>query len=231
MITPSHIRGRSRHPASDGTSKTLCSGKFITLEGAEGVGKTTNREFIRSCIEMSGHSVSVTREPGGTPLAEQIRGLLLEHREGGMTSDTELLLMFAARAEHLARVIRPALDAGQWVLCDRFTDATYAYQGGGRGIPSSRIAALEEWVQGDVRPDLTLLLDLPVAEGLQRAGKRSSPDRFESEQAAFFERVRQAYLALAQQHPARYRVIDAAQPLEVVQQRIHDVLTDFFVAL
>ena len=209
----------------------MCGGKFITLEGAEGVGKTTNREFIRRCIEMSGHSVVVTREPGGTPLAEQIRDLLLERREGGMTSDTELLLMFAARAEHLARVIQPALDAGQWVLCDRFTDATYAYQGGGRGIPSSRIAALEEWVQGDLRPDLTLLLDLPVAEGLQRAGKRSSPDRFESEQVAFFEKVRQAYLALAQQHPARYRVIDAAQPLEVVQQCIRDVLTDFFVAL
>ena len=231
MITTSHMRGRSRHPASDGTSTSLCGGKFITLEGAEGVGKTTNREFIRRCIEMSGHSVVVTREPGGTPLAEQIRDLLLERREAGMTSDTELLLMFAARAEHLARVIQPALDAGQWVLCDRFTDATYAYQGGGRGIPSSRIAALEEWVQGDLRPDLTLLLDLPVAEGLQRAGKRSSPDRFESEQVAFFEKVRQAYLALAQQHPARYRVIDAAQPLEVVQQCIRDVLTDFFVAL
>ena len=231
MITTSHMRGRSRHPASDGTSTSLCGGKFITLEGAVGVGKTTNREFIRRCIEMSGHSVVVTREPGGTPLAEQIRDLLLERREAGMTSDTELLLMFAARAEHLARVIQPALDAGQWVLCDRFTDATYAYQGGGRGIPSSRIAALEEWVQGDLRPDLTLLLDLPVAEGLQRAGKRSSPDRFESEQVAFFEKVRQAYLALAQQHPARYRVIDAAQPLEVVQQCIRDVLTDFFVAL
>ncbi len=231
MITPSHMRGRSRHPASNGTSTSLCGGKFITLEGAEGVGKTTNRDFIRRCIEMSGHSVVVTREPGGTPLAEQIRDLLLERREAGMTSDTELLLMFAARAEHLARVIQPALDAGQWVLCDRFTDATYAYQGGGRGIPSSRIAALEEWVQGDLRPDLTLLLDLPVAEGLQRAGKRSSPDRFESEQVAFFEKVRQAYLALAQQHPARYRVIDAAQPLEVVQQCIRDVLTDFFVAL
>lgn len=207
-------------------------GKFITLEGAEGVGKTTNREFIRHCIEMSDHSVIVTREPGGTPLAEQIRSLLLECRdEGGMASDTELLLMFAARAEHLARVIRPALDAGQWVLCDRFTDATYAYQGGGRGIPNSRIAALEEWVQSELRPDLTLLLDLPVTEGLQRAGKRSTPDRFESEQVAFFERVRQAYLALAEQHPQRYRVIDAAQPLEIVQQRIGDVLTRFFATL
>lgn len=205
-------------------------GKFITLEGAEGVGKTTNREFIRHCIEQSGHPVVTTREPGGTPLGEQIRGLLLEQRdEGGMASDTELLLMFAARAEHLARVIRPALESGQWVLCDRFTDATYAYQGGGRGISRSRIAILEEWVQADLRPDLTFLLDLPVNEGLQRAGKRSAPDRFESEHAAFFERVRQAYLTLAQQYPTRYRVIDAAQPLEAVQQRIHDVLAKFLV--
>lgn len=236
MTTP-HMRGRPRHPASDGASRTLryrssrCGGKFITLEGAEGVGKTTNREFIRRCIEMSGHTVIVTREPGGTPLAEQIRGLLLERREDGMASDTELLLMFAARAEHLARVIRPALEAGTWVLCDRFTDATYAYQGGGRGIANQRIATLEEWVQGTLRPDLTLLLDLPVAEGLRRAGQRSAPDRFEAEQAAFFERVRQAYLALAQQYPARYRVIDATQPLEAVQKHIQTVLSDFFVSL
>lgn len=210
----------------------MSGGKFITLEGAEGVGKTTNREFIRRFIEMSGYPVIVTREPGGTPLGERIRSLLLEPcDEGGMASDTELLLMFAARAEHLSRVIRPALDAGQWVLCDRFTDATYAYQGGGRGIPSARIAALEEWVQGKLRPDLTLLLDLPVAEGLQRAGKRSTPDRFESEQAAFFEKVRQAYLALARQYPVRYRVIDAGQPLERVQQHIHEALSDFFTTL
>lgn len=218
-MTASHLHFTPRH------------GKFITLEGAEGVGKTTNREFIRRCIEESGRAVIVTREPGGTPLAEQIRSLLLECREEGMTSDAELLLMFAARAEHLARVIRPALEAGEWVLCDRFTDATYAYQGGGRGIANQRIAALEEWVQGALRPDLTLLLDLPVAEGLQRAGQRSVPDRFESEQAAFFERVRQAYLVLAQQYPARYRVIDAAQSLETVQKRIHNVLTDFFATL
>lgn len=222
---------RSQHSASDGTSTSVCSGKFITLEGAEGVGKTTNREFIRRCIEMSGRTVIVTREPGGTPLAEQIRSLLLERREDGMASDTELLLMFAARAEHLARVIRPALEAGTWVLCDRFTDATYAYQGGGRGIANQRIAALEEWVQGELRPDLTLLLDLPVAEGLRRAGQRSDPDRFEAEQVAFFERVRQAYLALARQHPARYRVIDATQPLEAVQKHIQTVLNDFFVSL
>lgn len=202
-------------------------GKFITLEGAEGVGKTTNLEFIRRQIEAVGREVVVTREPGGTPLGEQIRSLVLQRRDDGMASDTELLLMFAARAEHLAHVIRPALDAGKWVLCDRFTDATYAYQGGGRGIPGARIAVLEDWVQGELQPDLTLLLDLPVAEGLQRAGKRSAPDRFESEQAAFFERVRQAYLALAHQHPQRYRVIDAAQPLEIVQQRIHETLTGF----
>ena len=206
-------------------------GKFITLEGAEGVGKTTNREFIRRCIEMSGRTVIVTREPGGTPLAEEIRHLLLQKRDEKVAADAELLLIFSARAQHIAEVIRPALQRGEWLLCDRFTDATYAYQGGGRGIASGRIAALEEWVQGALRPDLTLLLDLPVAEGLQRAGQRSVPDRFESEQAAFFERVRLAYLALAQQHPARYRVIDAAQPLERVQERIQTVLTDFFATL
>jgi len=199
-------------------------GRFITVEGGEGVGKTTNMEYLRERIEAAGHPVVMTREPGGTPLAEAIRGLLLAPDYRGMNSDCELLLMFAARAEHLARRILPALQAGEWVLCDRFTDATYAYQGGGRGLPRERIAQLETWVQGTLRPDLTLLLDVPVALGLKRAGDRSAPDRFEQEEAAFFERVRQAYLERAQTEPARYRVVDAAQPLPQVQQQLDRAL-------
>ena len=161
-------------------------GKFITLEGSEGAGKSTNLAFIRQLLEQAGRQVIVTREPGGTPLGEQIRSLLLNHHKDAMTSDTELLLMFAARAQHIAQVIRPALSAGNYVLCDRFTDATYAYQGGGRGIDSMRIAALEAWVQGDLRPDLTIYLDVPVEIGLARAGARSNPDRFESGEQDYF---------------------------------------------
>ena len=195
-------------------------GKFITVEGIEGVGKTTNMEFIHQQLLASGRDVVVTREPGGTPLGEAIRGLLLDPRYTGMDSTCELQLMFAARAEHLARVIRPALQQGQWVLCDRFTDATYAYQGGGRGIDKTIIARLEELVQGDFRPDLTLLLDVPVEVGLARAGQRGGLDRFEQEKRAFFERVRAAYLDMAREHPQRYRVIDAGQPLQQVQQAL-----------
>jgi dTMP kinase len=168
--------------------------------------------------------VLVTREPGGTPLAEAIRGLLLDPAYTGMDTLCELQLMFAARAEHLARVIRPALAAGQWVLCDRFTDATYAYQGGGRGVDVAVIARLEDLVQGGFRPDLTLLLDVPVELGLARASQRGALDRFEQEQVAFFERVRHAYLDMARRHPGRYRVIDASQPLEAVQQLIRECL-------
>jgi dTMP kinase len=199
-------------------------GKFITIEGGEGVGKTTNLAFIEARLRAAGIDVRVTREPGGTALGEDIRGLLLGHRHDGMASDTELLLMFAARAEHLAKVIKPALAAGLWVLCDRFTDATYAYQGGGRGIAREHIAQLEQWVQGDLRPDLTVLLDVPIAVGLQRAGERSAPDRFEREQSAFFERVRTAYLDLAKRYPQRFRVIDTTQPLEAVQRALGTVL-------
>ena len=195
-------------------------GKFITVEGIEGVGKTTNMEFIHQQLLASGRDVVVTREPGGTPLGEAIRGLLLDPRYTGMDSTCELQLMFAARAEHLARVIRPALQQGQWVLCDRFTDATYAYQGGGRGIDKTIIARLEVLVQGDFRPDLTLLLDVPVEVGLARAGQRGGLDRFEQEKRAFFERVRAAYLDMAREHPQRYRVIDAGQPLQQVQQAL-----------
>lgn len=193
-------------------------GRFITLEGVEGAGKTTLLHYVSELIAATGRQVTVTREPGGTPLGEALRELLLAHRQNGMTADSELLLMFAARAEHLACVIEPALAAGRWVVCDRFTDATYAYQGGGRGIAAPRIAALETWVQGTRRPDLTLLLDLPVALGRTRTTtRRGAPDRFEVEHDAFFERVRAAYLAQAQAYPQRYCVIDASQPLTQVQ--------------
>jgi dTMP kinase len=199
-------------------------GQFITVEGIEGVGKTTNIEFIHQRLLEAGKDVVVTREPGGTPLGEAIRGLLLDPEYTGMDSTCELQLMFAARAEHLARVIRPALEKGQWVLCDRFTDATYAYQGGGRGIDTEIIAHLEGLVQGDFRPDLTLLLDVPVEVGLARAGKRGDLDRFEQEEVDFFERIRQAYLDMAGQYADRYRLIDASQPLQQVQQQLELVL-------
>lgn len=201
-------------------------GRFITVEGGEGVGKTTNLEYVRAALEQAGKRVRVTREPGGTPLAERIRELLLDPANTGMSPDCELLLVFAARAEHLARVILPALADGEWVLCDRFTDATYAYQGGGRGLSRQRIAELEAMVQGEVRPDLTLLLDVPVEIGLARAGARGTLDRFEQEEAAFFERVRQAYRERAAAAPERYRVIDAGHPLAEVQAQIDRALSD-----
>jgi len=198
-------------------------GLFITLEGGEGAGKSTSLAFVREFLEQAGRRVVVTREPGGTPLGEKIRELLLHGREN-MDVDTELLLMFAARAEHLARVIRPALADGACVACDRFTDATYAYQGGGRGVPEARIRILEDWVQQGLRPDLTLLLDIPVEQGLGRAGQRSAPDRFEREKIDFFERVRNRYLAAAASEPQRIRVIDAACDIPQVQAQLRNAL-------
>jgi len=205
----------------------VTKGKFITVEGIEGVGKSTNIEFIRNILEASNRHVVVTREPGGTALGEELRKLLLDHRYDDMSNDAELMLMFAARAEHLAHVILPAIDSGKYVLCDRFTDATYAYQGGGRNISVERIAMLENWVQGGLRPDLTLLLDVPVATGMQRAENRSQADRFEQEQHDFFERVRNTYLALAARDPKRIRIIDASQSLENVQNQIQKELEPF----
>ena len=202
-------------------------GMFITVEGIEGVGKTTNMEYLQQIITAAGKELVVTREPGGTPLGEAIRGLLLDPQYKGMDPDCELQLMFAARAEHLDKVIRPAIAAGRWVLCDRFTDATYAYQGGGRGLDTGKIAALEQLVQGDFRPDLTLLLDVPVEVGLARAGNRSAPDRFEQEKVDFFERVRLAYLDMAASHDGRYRVIDAGRSLARVQEPLAEVLREF----
>ena len=209
------------------TNNDVSMGKFITLEGIEGVGKTSNLNFIRELLEEAGQDCVVTREPGGTSLGEALRELLLGHRDDNMSPDAELLLMFAARAEHLARVIRPALDAGKTVLCDRFTEATYAYQGGGRQLDISKISDLENWVQGDLRPDLTVILDAPVEVGRARAGKRSEPDRIEKEKDDFFERVRQAYIALAKQHPERICLVNAEPPLEDVQQQIRDKLVEY----
>ena len=191
-------------------------GRFITLEGVEGAGKTSRLEPLAAHLRRAGHEVELTREPGGTVLGERIRALLLAADGPAPALDTEALLMFAARAEHLARVVRPALDAGRWVLCDRFTDTTYAYQGGGRGLETARIAALEQWVQQDLRPHRTLLLDLPPEAGLARARTRGAADRFEAEALAFFERVRAAYLERARTDPGRFRVIDAAAPPQLV---------------
>lgn len=196
------------------------SGRFITFEGGEGAGKSSNIAFARDWLEARGVTCLVTREPGGTAVAEAIRAVLLNRHEEAMADMTELLLVFAARAQHLARVIEPALARGEWVLCDRFTDTTYAYQGAGREMGDGPVAALEKLVQGERRPDLTLLFDAPVAVGMARAGRRSSPDRIESEQLAFFERIRQAFLDRAAAEPARWRLLDAAQPLEAVQAQL-----------
>jgi dTMP kinase len=202
----------------------MAKGKFITIEGGEGAGKSTNIPFIQSYLKEKGVELVMTREPGGTPLSERIREVLLDKNETAMSDDTELLLMFAARAQHLDQLIRPALEQGKWVICDRFTDATYAYQGGGRGIEFERIAQLENWVQGSLRPDLTIIFDLPVEIGMVRAGKRSDPDRFEQENLDFFKRVRQCYLDRAHATPESYAIIDASPELNMVQASIIRVL-------
>lgn len=201
----------------------MARGIFITLEGGEGAGKTTHLATIEHWLVARGHSVITTREPGGTPLGERVRALLLD-RAVEMFADTELLLMFAARAEHVARVVRPALADGKVVVCDRFIDATYAYQGGGREIRDERIRTLEAWTLADLKPDLTLLFDVNVAEGLRRAATRGSLDRFEREQQAFQERVRAAYRARATAEPGRIAVIDAAQPIATVTQQVQKLL-------
>jgi len=180
--------------------------------------------FIENWLKNAGKEIVITREPGGTALGEKLRDVLLDAKEQSMCDDTELLLMFAARAQHLQEVIKPALAAGKWVLCDRFTDSTYAYQGGGRGIEMTRIAELEQWVQGDLRPDMTFILDLPVDVGLARAGKRSSPDRFELEKHDFFNKVRNTYLFRAAEQPERYAIIDASPEMAQVQASIQVVL-------
>lgn len=205
------------------------SGLFITLEGPEGAGKSTNREYLAQRLREQGIEVLLTREPGGTPLAERIRELLLTPSAEPMAADTELLLVFAARAQHLAEVIRPALARGMVVLCDRFTDATYAYQGGGRGLSVERIAQLEQFVQGSLRPDFTLLFDLPIEIGLARAEARGRLDRFEQEARSFFQTVRHTYLERAAQASACYRIVDAGQSLAQVQLALDAILPELLV--
>lgn len=199
-------------------------GKFITLEGTEGVGKSTNLTYIGTWLRQRQIPVLITREPGGTPLAEEIRGLLLAKRAETVDQTAELLLIFAARAQHLHQVIKPALAQGTWVLCDRFTDATYAYQGGGRGLDCKVIAQLEQLVQYGLQPDLTLILDIDVELGLKRAQGRGELDRFESETLAFFQQVRAAYHQRVVLAPDRYAVIDAGRSLEEVQDSIDQIL-------
>lgn len=190
--------------------------KFVTFEGIEGAGKSTQKQIFCEWLAARDIPFIETREPGGTPYAEQIRNLLLDHPEEPVAAKTELLLMFASRAQHLEQCILPALAHGQWVVCDRFTDATYAYQGGGRGLPLDWIETLERLVQGDRQPDLTLLLDVPVEVGLTRASRRGALDRIESETVAFFARVRAHYLARARAHADRFVVLDAtASPTQV----------------
>ncbi|WP_446808358.1 dTMP kinase [Methylomonas sp. 2BW1-5-20] len=202
----------------------MTRGRFITLEGGEGVGKSTNLQFIKQLLAERSIPFVLTREPGGTGIAEKIRGILLERQEESLTEQAELLLVFAARAQHIQQVILPALQQGQWVVCDRFTDATYAYQGGGRNMDLQTIAWLENTVQGQLRPDLTFVFDAPIEVGMQRAKHRGELDRFETEQLAFFERVRQAYLQRAATDLHRYKIIDASLPLHEVQRQLRSEL-------
>jgi dTMP kinase len=201
-------------------------GLFVTLEGGEGVGKSTALSFLAETLRNAGVEVVTTREPGGTALGEEVRKILLAPREEGVAPLAELLLVFASRAQHLEERIRPLLARGAWVLCDRFTDATYAYQSGGRGVPSVWVRQLEELVQGGLQPDCTLLLDAPVETGLERARDRGDLDRFEQEQQAFFQRVRETYLRLARESSGRYRIVDAAQDLADVQSQLTAIAED-----
>ncbi len=199
--------------------------RFITFEGMDGAGKSTQIARTANWLRARGHTVLLTREPGGTPLGESLRGLLLHE---AMHPDTEALLMFAARREHLAQVIEPALARGDWVLCDRFTDASFAYQGGGRGLDSARLEALEDWVQRGLQPGLTLLFDLPCEVAAQRlAASGGDPDRFEREQSDFFNRVRAAYLARAQADPGRMQVLDAARSPQEVSAQLEEILSRY----
>ena len=205
-------------------------GAFITLEGIEGVGKSTNLTFVAAMLRTAGLEVVTTREPGGTPLGERVRSWVLEGDHGQLSAEVETLLMFAARAQHLEHVIRPALAAGRWVLCDRFTDATFAYQGGGRGANASLLEHLRTEVQRGLEPDLTLLLDAPLEVGAGRIATRTL-DHFEREQQPFFQRVRDTYLGLAAANEKRIKLVDAAQPLAAVQKQIEaavDVLLERF---
>ena len=197
----------------------MTRGKFITLEGMDGAGKSTHLTWIPGFLQARGVQVMLTREPGGTPLGEKLRMLMLDKAQN-LHADTEALLMFAARREHLDKVILPALNDGIWVICDRFTDATFAYQAGGSGLAWARIAALESWVQDELQPDLTLYFDVPTEVGKARTLAAREPDRFEQEDHSFFDRVREAYLRRAREHPNRIAVIDASATLDAVKQSI-----------
>ena len=201
------------------------SGKFITLEGLDGAGKSTHLAGLAQVLRERGLTVRTTREPGGTALGERLRQLLLD-RDQRLHPETETLLMFAARHEHLDKIIRPALAAGAWVLCDRFTDATFAYQSGGSGVSWARIEALERWVHADLQPDLTVYLDVPPELGRARRDRIKAPDRFEQEAEAFFERVRAAYLRRAREAPARIRVIDASAMIPEIARHLENVLDE-----
>jgi len=192
-------------------------GRFITLEGVDGAGKSTHAAWLADTLRAMGHTVVATREPGGTPLGEALRGLVLSE---SMTLDTETLLMFAARCEHLAQVIEPALARGDWVVCDRYTDATYAYQGGGRQLGADRVAVLEQWMRPALQPDRTWLFDVPLELARARLANARQPDRFEREGAAFFERTRAAYHARAAAHPDRIRIVDSSRPVEQVRAQL-----------
>jgi dTMP kinase len=210
----------------------VTQGRFITLEGIEGAGKSTVARLVRDSLRARGLPVLMTREPGGTPLAERVRQIVLDPGDEHMTAQAETLLMFAARSVHLDNLIRPALARGDWVVCDRFTDATRAYQGGGRGVSLAWIEQLAAAIHGDLSPDCTLLLDLPVQLGLERAKVRAgdaSADRFESEREPFFERVRTAYLALARSEPERIHVVDARAPLADVEQQVAEALAPLVI--
>jgi dTMP kinase len=204
----------------------MARGKFITFEGIDGAGKTTHLDWFRQRLEArvapGGHAVVMTREPGGTVLGETLRGILLNQP---MDLETEALLMFAARREHLAQVIEPALARGDWVLSDRFSDATFAYQGGGRGLPRDKLEALERWVQGGFQPDLTVLFDVPTATASERRGAARAPDKFESESEAFFNRTRDEYLRRAEESPERFVVVDATRSIDEIQKELEEVVT------
>jgi dTMP kinase len=197
---------------------------FVTLEGIEGVGKSTHLKFIEQYLQQKYQHVVLTREPGGTPVAEAIRHILLAHHDEKITQEAELLLLFAARSQHIHNVILPALAEGKWVICDRFIEATYAYQGYGRGMSLEKIMELELWVQKDLYPDRVLLLDAPVSVALGRISNRTGKDRIEIEEKKFFERVREGYLIRAEQYADRYTVIDAAKSIEEVQEQIRFAL-------
>ncbi len=202
----------------------MFKGKFITVEGSEGAGKSTNIRYIQDYLKQKRIPFILTREPGGTPVAEKIRDLLLDKANTSLCDDAELLLMFAARAQHLNELIIPALEEGKWVISDRFTDASYAYQGGGRGLSWQKIAQLEQWVQGDLRPDATILLDIPVDKGMERVRQRGETDRFEQEQLSFFNRIRDTYLKLARDNPDRFHIVNTLPAIDVVHKQLRQIM-------